>query len=53
MKNPLSAVSSFKHIHAFLDNSRCQITMGEIPPIRRDPRRGGEGSACLSERWYR
>jgi len=35
MKNPLSFVASFKHIQAFLDNSRGQITIGEIPPIRR------------------
>lgn len=35
MKNPFSAVAGFKHIQAFLDNSRGQITIGEIPPIRR------------------
>lgn len=35
MKIPFSAVASFKHIQAFLDNSRGQITIGEIPPIRR------------------
>lgn len=32
MKSPFA---SFKHIQAFLDNSRGQITIGEIPPIRR------------------
>ena len=35
MKIPFSSVASFKHIQAFLDNSRGQITIGEIPPIRR------------------
>lgn len=35
MKNPLASVATFKHIQAFLDNSRGQITIGEIPPIRR------------------
>jgi hypothetical protein len=35
MKNPFVAVPSFKHIQAFLDTSRGQITIGEIPPIRR------------------
>ena len=35
MKNPFTSVATFKHIQAFLDNSRCQITIGEIPPIRR------------------
>ena len=35
MKNPFASVASFKHIQAFLDNSRGQITIGEIPPIRR------------------
>lgn len=35
MKIPFSAVASFRHIQAFLDNSRGQITIGEIPPIRR------------------
>jgi hypothetical protein len=35
MKNPFAAAASFKHIQAFLDNSRGQITIGEIPPIRR------------------
>jgi hypothetical protein len=35
MKSPFSSVASFKHIQAFLDNSRGQITIGEIPPIRR------------------
>jgi hypothetical protein len=35
VKSPFSSVASFKHIQAFLDNSRGQITIGEIPPIRR------------------
>ena len=35
MKNPFASVTSFKNIQAFLDNSRGQITIGEIPPIRR------------------
>jgi hypothetical protein len=35
MKIPFSSAASFKHIQAFLDNSRGQITIGEIPPIRR------------------
>ena len=35
MKNPFAAGASFKHIQAFLDGSRGQITIGEIPPIRR------------------
>jgi hypothetical protein len=35
MKNPFSAVAPFKNIQAFLDKSRGQITIGEIPPIRR------------------
>ena len=35
MKSPFASVASFKHIQAFLDNTRGQITIGEIPPIRR------------------
>lgn len=35
MKSSFSSVASLKHIQAFLDNSRGQITIGEIPPIRR------------------
>jgi hypothetical protein len=35
MKNIFASVTAFKHIQAFLDNSRGQITIGEIPPIRR------------------
>jgi hypothetical protein len=35
MKNIFASVAAFKHIQAFLDNSRGQITIGEIPPIRR------------------
>lgn len=34
MKKPGSPNSSFEHIQAFLDHSRGQITIGEIPPIR-------------------
>jgi hypothetical protein len=34
MKKPASAPASFEHIQAFLDHSRGQITIGEIPPIR-------------------
>jgi hypothetical protein len=33
MKKPASPPSSFENIQAFLDNSRGQITIGEIPPI--------------------
>jgi hypothetical protein len=35
MKIPFSSVAALRHIQAFLDNSRGQITIGEIPPIRR------------------
>jgi hypothetical protein len=35
MKSPFSSGPAFKHIQAFLDGSRGQITIGEIPPIRR------------------
>ena len=34
MKKPTSPTTSFDHIQAFLDHSRGQITIGEIPPIR-------------------
>jgi hypothetical protein len=34
MKNLLSTPASFEHIQSFLDHSRGQITIGEIPPIR-------------------
>ena len=34
MKKPASPTTSFEHIQAFLDHSRGQITIGEIPPIR-------------------
>ncbi|GAC1675036.1 MAG: hypothetical protein NVS9B2_24860 [Steroidobacteraceae bacterium] len=37
----------FKHIQAFLDNSRGQITIGEIPPIRRATLRQ-RGKRCAS-----
>jgi hypothetical protein len=35
MKSPFSSGPTFKHIQAFLDSSRGQITIREIPPIRR------------------
>jgi hypothetical protein len=35
MKSPFSSATTFKHIQAFLDSCRGQITIGEIPPIRR------------------
>lgn len=34
MTKPASPPASFEHIQAFLDHSRGQITIGEIPPIR-------------------
>jgi hypothetical protein len=34
MKNPILSATSFENIQAFLDDSRGQITIGEIPPIR-------------------
>ena len=34
MTKPESPPTSFEHIQAFLDHSRGQITIGEIPPIR-------------------
>jgi hypothetical protein len=34
MKKSASTPASFEHIQAFLDHSRGQITIGEIPPIR-------------------
>jgi hypothetical protein len=34
MKKPTTPTTSFEHIQAFLDHSRGQITIGEIPPIR-------------------
>lgn len=34
MKKPAIPTTSFEHIQAFLDHSRGQITIGEIPPIR-------------------
>ena len=34
MTKPASPPTSFEHIQAFLDHSRGQITIGEIPPIR-------------------
>ncbi len=35
MKTPHSRTGSFAHIQVFLDNTRGQITIGEIPPIPR------------------
>jgi hypothetical protein len=34
MKKPASPPAFFEPIQAFLDHSRGQITIGEIPPIR-------------------
>jgi hypothetical protein len=34
MKKPTSPSACLNHIQSFLDNSRGQITIGEIPPIR-------------------
>jgi hypothetical protein len=34
MKKPALPPTSYVHIQAFLDHSRGQITIGEIPPIR-------------------
>jgi hypothetical protein len=34
MKKPTLSGASFENIQAFLDDSRGQITIGEIPPIR-------------------
>lgn len=34
-KHALGADDRFKHIQAFFDTTRGQITIGEIPPIRR------------------
>jgi hypothetical protein len=36
VKKPSPTITSFQHIQAFLDNTRGQITIGEIPPIRRE-----------------
>ena len=33
--NPSAANERFEHIQAFFDTSRGQLTIGEIPPIRR------------------
>jgi hypothetical protein len=35
MRKPSSNVAPFDHIQAFLDGTRGQITIGEIPPLRR------------------
>jgi hypothetical protein len=35
MNKPPSPGAPFNHIQSFLDDSRGQITIGEIPPIRR------------------
>ena len=34
-KSPAATISGFEHIQAFFDTTRGQITIGEIPPIRR------------------
>jgi hypothetical protein len=34
-KSAAAAGSDFEHIQAFFDTTRGQITIGEIPPIRR------------------
>ena len=34
-KSPPAADARFDHIQAFLDKTRGQLTIGEIPPIRR------------------
>jgi hypothetical protein len=35
MRKLFSGSATFDHIQAFLDDTRGQITIGEIPPIRR------------------
>ena len=35
MSKLFSRAASFEHIQAFLDDTHGQITLGEIPPIRR------------------
>jgi len=35
MSKLFSRAPTFEHIQAFLDDTRGQITIGEIPPIRR------------------
>ena len=35
MRKSTSNIAGFDHIQAFLDDTRGQITIGEIPPIRR------------------
>jgi hypothetical protein len=35
MRKLTSNIAGFDHIQAFLDDTRGQITIGEIPPIRR------------------
>jgi len=34
-KNPTGADDRFEHIQSFFDTTRGQLTIGEIPPIRR------------------
>jgi hypothetical protein len=34
-KNPSAVSERFEHIQVFLDTTRGQLTLGEIPPIRR------------------
>ena len=33
--SPAATIRGFEHIQAFFDTTRGQITIGEIPPIRR------------------
>jgi hypothetical protein len=34
-KSAVATIGGFEHIQAFFDTTRGQITIGEIPPIRR------------------
>ena len=34
-KNPAATIGGLEHIQAFFDTTRGQISIGEIPPIRR------------------
>ena len=35
MPKPSTSIASLSHLQSFLDDTRGQITIGEIPPIRR------------------
>jgi hypothetical protein len=35
MNKPAARITHLSHLQSFLDNTRGQITIGEIPPIRR------------------